>query len=95
MIYHLIAAHCLVFFSPTYLMSLVNETKSTFWSGFIFAVGANALWGLAFLIPKILFSFTSIEITLGRYLFYANSIFLKNNPHILSSTWSTLIGVNT
>ncbi|EFA71960.1 hypothetical protein CRD_02478 [Raphidiopsis brookii D9] len=51
-------------------MSLVNETKSTFWSGFIFAVGANLLWGLAFSIPKILSSFTSIEITLGRYLFY-------------------------
>ncbi|HCQ21531.1 MAG: hypothetical protein AN483_01190 [Aphanizomenon flos-aquae MDT14a] len=51
-------------------MTVFNETKATFWYGVGLAVAANLLWGLAFLIPRILSSFTPVEITLGRYFFY-------------------------
>jgi drug/metabolite transporter (DMT)-like permease len=51
-------------------MLMANYLRSSLFIGFLYALGANLLWGLAFVIPKLLSSFTSIEITLGRYLFY-------------------------
>lgn len=38
--------------------------------GILFGIIANLLWGLGFLIPTMLSSFTVIEITLGRCFFY-------------------------
>ena len=49
---------------------MANYLRSSSFIGILYALGANLLWGLAFVIPKLLSSFTSIEITLGRYFFY-------------------------
>ncbi|RAL22512.1 DMT family transporter [Thermoflavimicrobium daqui] len=40
------------------------------WIGIGCGLGTGALWGLAFLFPKILNSFQSLEIALGRYFFF-------------------------
>lgn len=39
-------------------------------NGIVFALGACFIWGLIFVVPQFMSSFSSIEITLGRYLFY-------------------------
>lgn len=38
--------------------------------GIAFALSACFIWGLIFIIPQFMSSFSSIEIALGRYLFY-------------------------
>ena len=38
--------------------------------GVVFALGACFIWGLLFIIPQFMSEFTSIEIALGRHLFY-------------------------
>ncbi|GGP08428.1 hypothetical protein [Oceanobacillus neutriphilus] len=47
----------------------MNRNHSSF-LGVIFGMVAGAAWGLAFLIPNMLSAFSSLEITLGRYLMY-------------------------
>jgi len=44
--------------------------RSSLFIGILYALGATLLWGLAFVIPKLLSDFTPIEVTLGRYFFY-------------------------
>lgn len=39
--------------------------------GIMSALGAGAFWGLAFLIPSILGHYTPMQVTLGRFFFYA------------------------
>jgi len=39
--------------------------------GIVFALGACFVWGLIFVIPQFMEGFSSIEIALGRYFFYA------------------------
>lgn len=39
-------------------------------SGIIYALIADVIWGLAFIIPKLLPSFSAVELTCGRYLVY-------------------------
>lgn len=39
-------------------------------SGIIYALIADVIWGLAFIIPKLLPSYSAVEITCGRYLVY-------------------------
>ncbi|MBM4764812.1 DMT family transporter [Bacillus sp. B15-48] len=62
--------------------------------GILFGMIAGAAWGLAFLIPNILSSFSSLEITLGRYFMYGSYSLLlfmiyKTNPlHIPARVWS-------
>lgn len=66
--------------------------RSTF-AGLMFGLLAGAAWGLAFLIPNMLSSFSSLEITLGRYSMYGlYSLFLfflcRQNPlRIPSRAW--------
>lgn len=61
--------------------------------GVIFGMVAGAAWGLSFLIPNMLSTFSSLEITLGRYFMYGlYSLFLfiiyKVNPlHIPKRVW--------
>lgn len=38
--------------------------------GIVYALSACLIWGLIFIIPQFMSSYSSIEITLGRYLFY-------------------------
>ena len=42
------------------------------YKGFLFALGACFIWGLIFIVPQFMNGFTSIEIALGRYLFFAS-----------------------
>lgn len=73
------------------LIEVVNRQSS--WVGIIFGLIAGASWGFAFLIPNMLSSFTSLEITLGRYFMYGLCSLLlfslyKINPlHISSKIW--------
>jgi len=39
--------------------------------GILFALGACLIWGLIFIVPQFMTGFSSIEVALGRYLFYA------------------------
>lgn len=39
-------------------------------TGIIYALTADVIWGLAFIIPKLLPSYSAIEITCGRYFIY-------------------------
>ncbi|MFC5465901.1 DMT family transporter [Lederbergia graminis] len=61
--------------------------------GVIFGMIAGAAWGLAFLIPSMLSNFSSLEITLGRYLMYGLYslllfiIYKKNPLHIPPRVW--------
>lgn len=70
---------------------MVNRQSS--WVGVIFGLIAGASWGFAFLIPNMLSSFTSMEITLGRYFMYGLCSLLlftlyKTNPlRISSKVW--------
>ncbi len=70
-----------------------NNNSSSF-LGVIFGMIAGAAWGLAFLIPDMLSSFSSLEITLGRYFMYGLyslllfMIYKKNPLHIPSRVWS-------
>ncbi|OLO35925.1 hypothetical protein BTR23_16415 [Alkalihalophilus pseudofirmus] len=71
----------------------MNDNRLSF-LGVIFGIVAGAAWGLAFLIPNILSTFSALEITLGRYFMYGLSSLLifmmyKKNPlHIPSRVWS-------
>jgi drug/metabolite transporter (DMT)-like permease len=50
------------------------------YKGVAFALGACLIWGLIFVVPQFMTGFSSIEIALGRYLFYgiiSSLIFLK------------------
>lgn len=47
----------------------LSNNHSTF-LGVLFCMLAGATWALAFLIPNMLSNFSSLEITLGRYLMY-------------------------
>lgn len=47
-----------------------NYQRHSFFSGILYALGTNFIWSLSIIIPKLLPSFTSLEITLGRYFFY-------------------------
>lgn len=38
--------------------------------GIVYALTACFIWGLIFVIPQVMSGFTSLEITLGRYLFF-------------------------
>ncbi len=38
--------------------------------GVVFALGACFVWGLIFVVPQFMQGFSSIEVSLGRYLFY-------------------------
>ena len=62
--------------------------RSSLSIGILYALGASLLWGLAFVIPKLLSNFTSIEITLGRYFFYGivslGILLLVERKHIKS-----------
>ncbi|MCO7126460.1 DMT family transporter [Sporolactobacillus shoreicorticis] len=58
--------------------------KNTF-LGLMYGIIAGASWGLAYLVPNMLSAFSSLEISLGRYLMYGlYSLFLfffyKKNP---------------
>ncbi|WP_338472939.1 DMT family transporter [Niallia sp. XMNu-256] len=70
----------------------INQRSS--FLGVMFGMIAGAAWGLAFLIPNVLSSFSSLEITLGRYLMYGLYslllflIYKKNPLHIPSRVWS-------
>lgn len=70
---------------------MVNRQSSVV--GIIFGLIAGASWGFAFLIPNMLSSFTSLEITLGRYFMYGLysvllfSLFKTNPFHISSKVW--------
>jgi drug/metabolite transporter (DMT)-like permease len=49
-------------------------------TGIAFALGACCIWGLIFVVPQFMSGFTSIEVSLGRYLFYgliSSALFLK------------------
>ncbi|WP_368654327.1 DMT family transporter [Ornithinibacillus sp. 4-3] len=64
------------------------RTSSTV-QGIIFSLIAGSAWGLAFLIPNMLASFTSLDITIGRYFMYGlYSIILfmiaRQNPFKIS-----------
>ncbi|SMD17249.1 DMT family transporter [Sporomusa malonica] len=39
-------------------------------TGVIYALTADLIWGLAFIIPKLLPSYSAVEITFGRYFIY-------------------------
>ena len=39
--------------------------------GIAFALSACLFWGLIFVVPQFLDSFSSVEVALGRYFFYA------------------------
>lgn len=39
--------------------------------GIIFALAANLIWGLIFVVPQMMDGFSPLEIALGRYFFYA------------------------
>lgn len=48
--------------------------------GISFALGACFIWGLIFVVPQFMVGFSSIEVALGRYLFYgiiSSLIFFK------------------
>jgi len=70
---------------------MINNRSS--FLGVIFGIIAGAAWGLAFLIPNMLSTFSSLEITLGRYFMYGLyslllfMIFKKNPLHIPSRVW--------
>jgi drug/metabolite transporter (DMT)-like permease len=70
---------------------MVNNRSS--FLGIIFGMVAGATWGLAFLIPNMLSSFSSLEITLGRYFMYGLyslllfMIYRKKPLHIPSKVW--------
>jgi drug/metabolite transporter (DMT)-like permease len=40
------------------------------YKGIAFALGACFIWGLIFVVPEFMTGFSSIEVALGRYLFY-------------------------
>lgn len=71
----------------------MNRNHSSF-LGVIFGMVAGAAWGLAFLIPNMLSAFSSLEITLGRYLMYGLYslllfiVFRKHTGHIPLRIWS-------
>lgn len=71
---------------------MLNNRSSTI--GILFGLLAGASWGLAFLIPNMLSTFSSLDITLGRYFMYGlYSLFIfllyKKNPFDISITiWS-------
>ncbi|AGK96676.1 DMT family transporter [Clostridium pasteurianum] len=39
-------------------------------SSIIYALIADAVWGLAFIVPNLLYNYTAVEITFGRYFIY-------------------------
>lgn len=70
---------------------LVNRRITSL--GIMFGLVAGAAWGLAFLIPNMLSAFSSLEITLGRYLMYGLysllifSLYKRNPFHISAKVW--------
>ena len=44
--------------------------KNKFIAGILYAFAADLVWGLAFAIPKLLGSYSALEVTLGRYFIY-------------------------
>ena len=55
-------------------------TKKNLYKGIAFALGACFVWGLIFIVPYFMPEYTSIEIVIGRYLFYGSAsclMFLK------------------
>ncbi|MFD1413639.1 DMT family transporter [Oceanobacillus jeddahense] len=71
----------------------MGTNYSTF-LGVVFGMLAGATWALAFLIPNMLSSFSSLEITLGRYLMYGLysllffMVFKKHTDRIPLRIWS-------
>src|SRR2546430_12022425 len=49
---------------------MAGVTMPRMLTGLVWGVAANLIWGLAFLVPRLLPAQDSVEITLGRYLFY-------------------------
>lgn len=41
------------------------------WQAMAFAIGACFIWGLIFVIPQFVSSFSAMEVALGRYFFYS------------------------
>ncbi|HYF96400.1 MAG TPA: DMT family transporter [Symbiobacteriaceae bacterium] len=66
-------------------------------TGFHLAIGANAVWGLAFLVPVLLPDAGAVELTLGRYFAYGLvSLVLylttvRNQVRISRQTWITAL----
>ncbi|WP_339184976.1 DMT family transporter [Oceanobacillus sp. FSL W7-1293] len=71
----------------------MSNNHSTF-LGVLFCMLAGATWALAFLIPNMLSNFSSLEITLGRYLMYGLysllffMAFKKRTDHIPLRIWA-------
>lgn len=56
------------------------DGQSTFLKGIVFALTACLIWGLIFVVPEMMNSFSSFEIALGRYGIYgliSSLLFLK------------------
>jgi drug/metabolite transporter (DMT)-like permease len=54
--------------------------------GTLFAIGACFVWGLIFVVPYFMNDFTTLEVVIGRYLFYGSLstlLFLKAKFHKL------------
>lgn len=63
-------------------------------SGIIYALIADVIWGLAFIIPKLLPSYSAVEITCGRYFVYgifSIVIWLCRQKNILTHNYSNKI----
>ncbi len=60
--------------------------RKSLFKGTLFAVGACFVWGLIFVVPYYMNDFTSLEVVIGRYLFYGSLsvlLFLKAKFHKL------------
>lgn len=69
--------------------------------GTIYALSACFIWGLIFVVPQFMNSFSSIEITIGRYLFYGSISLLlllkarlKGLCHYPLSVWLKAFGLS-
>lgn len=60
---------------------------NTLMVGIVYAVAADLVWGLAFVIPKFLHSYSAVEIAFGRYLTYGVAslfLFLANKKNVIN-----------
>jgi drug/metabolite transporter (DMT)-like permease len=56
------------------------------WNGILCGVLAGAVWGMVFIVPKILWAFSPLELAVGRYIAYgiiASALMLPRLPGLL------------
>lgn len=52
------------------------------WTGILSGLAAGALWGMVFLVPKLLSEFSPLELAVGRYVAYGAIAFGIALPHL-------------